>query len=665
MQSSRRVLFWIFAILIFSGVSSALMAWVDPVVIANDPGKFYEDKVSVKFGRLGEVFVCFMTHDEAKVRKEIWLYKYTGTGKRGELVGMVSGPESQKYCYEPDMVTTADGTVHITWAEAASGKVDLQSIMYRYLTPDGVWSKIIKLKTMNVPGTINTASFNKEKIDDLKIAVDSKGNVFVTFMIWPLARCKFLSRYGTTVTEERFPVAGRSKHSCVRADDKYVHLAWQQYLAYYTVCYARRANTPGAAWKWWNVQGGIHRPMMDLDEDGNPHIAYMADDGGGRQVVYKNRINEKFSTRLTLTEYPSVYQNVDIAVNNRKNMIVSAGLFAGVNSKFFFNWKKNGEWPTTGMSLVPGATGDFDFPAVALSKKDVGAFVYSTKREVYLVTSEEIVVNELPVPVIDSNKDEYYFGDQVVFNGRGSSDPDGSIVKYEWDFGDGVTAQGIEASHTYLDQAGEMEVKLTVTDNKGAVATATKAINVLIQPPHPVITWQPDVVYWQDTVLLDGSGSADPFFDIVKYEWDFGDGSTAVGKTVSHPYVNRYGDMQVKLTVTNEKLVSATAVKTLKVNALYSANATATKKKFRTIFLDRFGYEIAWAPNPKNSQDGYTVVKYRILRKTGADLTYTQVAEVAPTATLYRDLSIEQSTDYAYAVCAVDAQGHVSPVDNL
>jgi PKD repeat protein len=69
-------------------------------------------------------------------------------------------------------------------------------------------------------------------------------------------------------------------------------------------------------------------------------------------------------------------------------------------------------------------------------------------------------------------------GAPVMFDGSGSIDSDGSIVSFDWDFGDGNTGSGPTAQHTYADD-GVYTVTLTVTDDDGqsssALATATIA----------------------------------------------------------------------------------------------------------------------------------------------------------------------------------------------
>jgi hypothetical protein len=66
---------------------------------------------------------------------------------------------------------------------------------------------------------------------------------------------------------------------------------------------------------------------------------------------------------------------------------------------------------------------------------------------------------------------------ECSFNGNGSTDSDGSIAAYEWNFGDGQTATGATTSHLYA-AAGIFTVALKVTDNLGASNTITQAVTV-------------------------------------------------------------------------------------------------------------------------------------------------------------------------------------------
>ncbi len=63
------------------------------------------------------------------------------------------------------------------------------------------------------------------------------------------------------------------------------------------------------------------------------------------------------------------------------------------------------------------------------------------------------------------------------FNATGSTDGDGTITSYAWDFGDGTTGTGVAPGHTYAAN-GTFAVKLTVTDDDGATGTVTQSITV-------------------------------------------------------------------------------------------------------------------------------------------------------------------------------------------
>ena len=66
----------------------------------------------------------------------------------------------------------------------------------------------------------------------------------------------------------------------------------------------------------------------------------------------------------------------------------------------------------------------------------------------------------------------------AIFDATGCSDPDGAVVSYRWDFGDGATSTDSVTSHTYTSPKS-YTVSLTVTDDLGATDTATATIAVL------------------------------------------------------------------------------------------------------------------------------------------------------------------------------------------
>lgn len=68
-------------------------------------------------------------------------------------------------------------------------------------------------------------------------------------------------------------------------------------------------------------------------------------------------------------------------------------------------------------------------------------------------------------------------GSTANFDGRNSTDTDGSIASYAWDFGDTGSATGATATHTYA-AAGSYLVKLTVTDDRGSSASIAHVVTV-------------------------------------------------------------------------------------------------------------------------------------------------------------------------------------------
>jgi uncharacterized protein YjdB len=91
-----------------------------------------------------------------------------------------------------------------------------------------------------------------------------------------------------------------------------------------------------------------------------------------------------------------------------------------------------------------------------------------------------------PSPSFRYSPEEINVDQPVTFDASGSSDPDGKIISYQWDFGDGTTGAGKIVQHTFT-LAGSYTVTLTVADNHGVVNSSSKVIAVMPVVAVPVI----------------------------------------------------------------------------------------------------------------------------------------------------------------------------------
>jgi PKD repeat protein len=85
--------------------------------------------------------------------------------------------------------------------------------------------------------------------------------------------------------------------------------------------------------------------------------------------------------------------------------------------------------------------------------------------------------NQPPVAALSLSAASVLTGGSITASAAGSSDPDGTIASTVIDFGDGVSTAAVSASHQYTT-AGSYTVKTKVTDNLGAVSTASAMVTV-------------------------------------------------------------------------------------------------------------------------------------------------------------------------------------------
>jgi PKD repeat protein len=146
------------------------------------------------------------------------------------------------------------------------------------------------------------------------------------------------------------------------------------------------------------------------------------------------------------------------------------------------------------------------------------------------------------------------------FSSSGSTDPDGSIVSYSWDFGDSTPLDGTpNPTHAY-GAAGNYTATLTVTDDNGATNSKTVAVSVVDNiAPTAAAQVTPSSGKTSITTFTFGSvGSTDPDGSFTR-SWNFGDGSP--GSTAASPthVFNVAGNFTVTLTVTDDNGATATA----------------------------------------------------------------------------------------------------------
>lgn len=142
-----------------------------------------------------------------------------------------------------------------------------------------------------------------------------------------------------------------------------------------------------------------------------------------------------------------------------------------------------------------------------------------------------------------------------------SLDPDGTIVTYAWDFGDGSSGAGTTQSHTYA-VAGSYAVRLTVTDNNGLQSSKTQTVTPRIPPVASFVFTCIGL-----TCNFDGSGSSDSDGSIVSYVWRFSDQTTSSGPLITHAFP-KGGDYNIVLTVTDNDGVASQQFRNITVKAL-------------------------------------------------------------------------------------------------
>ena len=160
--------------------------------------------------------------------------------------------------------------------------------------------------------------------------------------------------------------------------------------------------------------------------------------------------------------------------------------------------------------------------------------------------------DRIPVSIFSFTSGTILTSVSVSFDGTASFDPDGTIVGYAWDFGDGSTGSGATPTHSY-SIAGTYAAKLNVTDNSGSTQVSTQTVTITDRPPAISLTQSSTTAAPGQAVVITISAS-DPDGTIATTTVNWGDGTTDTisgpPTTDSHTYSLPSGSPSATYTIT-------------------------------------------------------------------------------------------------------------------
>ncbi len=250
----------------------------------------------------------------------------------------------------------------------------------------------------------------------------------------------------------------------------------------------------------------------------------------------------------------------------------------------------------------------------------------------------------------------------VSFNGSSSTVSNGTFA---WDFGDGQTGAGVTVTHQY-PRSGTFTITLSVTSDTRATSTSSRTINVsaTLPPTTANFTFSPtNPAINQDVVFNTGAQGPGGIVAGI-FAWDFGDGGTGTGATVTHRYA-RGGTFTVTLRVTTDTGLSATTSRPIAVSANLpagSANFTFSPTDPQVdddVFFNASSSTLSsgtfsWDFGDGTSGSGVTPV-HRFSRARTYTITLTVVNALGQSATISKTVTV--CPDGGCAVPAAGLQG--------
>lgn len=186
------------------------------------------------------------------------------------------------------------------------------------------------------------------------------------------------------------------------------------------------------------------------------------------------------------------------------------------------------------------------------------------------------------------------------------ADATSQVASFSWSFGDGGTATGQTATHTFITP-GSFPVTLTVTDLVGRTNKASQTVTVgQGQLPTAAFVTSPAAPIVNQTINFNASGStAEPGHHITDFSWNFGDGTLGSGVLTTHAYTQT-GTYTVTLKVTDD----AGRKSTLVTQTITVGTGNPTASFTFNPSAPRSGQQVTFDASGSQAAPGRTIVSY-------------------------------------------------------
>ena len=223
---------------------------------------------------------------------------------------------------------------------------------------------------------------------------------------------------------------------------------------------------------WQNVQTGSGQTYASIKSDYYTELPNVTSAfySGGR--IYYTLFGQSQMYYRYFTPDSGVIGSQEFTVNDGLDWSDVGGMFTD-NNNLYYVFRSTGA-----LYKVPFTNGAPNGTPVDVNDPGTGGDNWSA-RAVFIGPTPP--PNQLPVARASVTCPDL----SCTFDGTASSDPDGHVVSYAWDFGDGLTDTGATPSHTYA-QEGTYSYTLTVTDNRGGTDQTTGSIKVTDPATSPI-----------------------------------------------------------------------------------------------------------------------------------------------------------------------------------